>query len=148
VKKEKPWYIIRQNDPKLFWWEVLILILAIFVTYVLPVEVAFTPDFGSAVWWQTTDTIINVLFAFDILIHFFTSIYDDDGNEVFNLREIALNYILHMTFYVDLISTSSFGSGTISKLCKCLKVARITIINKIIKQLDVKDETKAIIKGI
>ncbi len=102
-------FMIRCNDPIKFWWDVLVLCLAIFICYLLPVEVAFEPSFGHTIWWKAVEYFIEVVFAIDVLVHFNTSLYNTDGNEVFDYKHIALDYLSEMHFWIDMIATIPFG---------------------------------------
>ena len=73
-------FMIRFNDPRKFWWDVMVLILAIFICYLLPVDLAFEPPFGESTWYTVVEDLIEVLFAIDVVVHFNTSVYDEDGN--------------------------------------------------------------------
>mmetsp|Transcript_33730 Transcript_33730/g.32766 ORF Transcript_33730/g.32766 Transcript_33730/m.32766 type:complete len:154 (+) Transcript_33730:166-627(+) len=132
-KNVKPSLLIRCNDPRKFWWDVVILVLAIIICYLLPVEVAFEPPFAAETWYTTLDLVVNIVFGLDIVVNFNTSFYDPDGNEVFERKKIAINYMTKINFWIDIISTVPLGSSPFASICKCFKVQRITTLNKIIK---------------
>ncbi len=73
-------FMISFNDPYKFWWDVMVLCMAIFICYLLPVYLAFEPPFGHSTWWHAVEYFIEVVFAIDVLVHFNTSLYDEDGN--------------------------------------------------------------------
>ena len=101
--------MIRFNDPVKFWWDVMVLILAIFICYLLPVDLAFKPPFGESIWYKVVEDIIECIFAIDVIVHFDTSIYDEDGNEVFSYPHIAQDYLKETHFWIDMIATIPFG---------------------------------------
>ena len=101
--------MIRSNEPMKFWWDCTILVLAIVICYLLPVQVAFEPELLESAWYFNLDLIINIIFGIDIIVNFITSYYDEDGNEVFEYDKIAINYVKKLTFYIDAISTIPFG---------------------------------------
>ena len=72
--------MINYNDPYKFWWDVMVLCLAIVICYLLPVYLAFKPSFGHSTWWYAVEYGIEVIFGIDVLVHFNTSLYDEDGN--------------------------------------------------------------------
>lgn len=101
--------MIKYSDNRKFWWDVFVLVLAIFICFCLPIEIAFEPPFGHTTWWKAVEYIIEAIFALDVLIHFNTSVYDKDGNEIFDYKHIALDYFMETHFWIDMIATIPFG---------------------------------------
>ena len=101
--------MIRFNDPRKFWWDVMVLILAIFICYLLPVDLAFKPAFGEHEWYHVIEIVIEVIFAIDVLVHFDTSVYDEDGNEIYEYKHVALDYLSETHFWIDMLATIPFG---------------------------------------
>ena len=101
--------MIRFSDPIKFWWDVMVLVLAIYICYLLPVELAFEPPFGHTVWWHDIEIIIEVIFGIDVLVHFNTSEYDEDGNEIFDYKHIATSYLSESHFWIDMLATVPLG---------------------------------------
>ena len=87
---------------------------------------------------------VEAFFALDMLATFNTTVYDRDGNEIFDRKHIAIDYLSEIHFWIDMASTIPFGSSAIAKLCPTLKVIRMTSLSQIIKKLSVKDEIKAV----
>lgn len=82
-----------------------------------------------------------------MLFHFNTTIYDSDGNEIFDRKHLAIDYLCEMHFWIDMAATFPFNkisSNAAAKLAPTLKVIRITALSQIIKKLSVRDETKAV----
>jgi hypothetical protein len=104
--------MISFNDPYKFWWDVMVLCLAIFICYLLPVELAFEPPFGHSRWWHAAEDFIEVVFAIDVLVHFNTSLYDEDGNQVFSYHHIAVDYLSETHFWIDMLATIPLGVHT------------------------------------
>ena len=89
------------------------------------------------------------MFAFDILFNFNTTIYDHEGNEEWDRKKIAKEYVLSSQFWIDVLSTFPFpGNNALFEFLPALKVVKVTILSKIIKKLDVKDDVKALIKAL
>jgi hypothetical protein len=121
-----------------------VLMLAIGICFALPMEIAFEPPFGLTTAWICIEYFIEACFAIDVLVHFNTTFYDEDGNEVFSRKHIALDYFSEYHFWIDMVATIPFGSNKIAKLLPILKVIRLASISVIIKKMDVKDDVKAV----
>jgi hypothetical protein len=106
-------FMIRFTDPVKFWWDVFILLVSIFICYMLPVDLAFHPPFGETKWWEDIELLIEIMFAVDVLVHFNTSVYDKDGNEIFDYKYIAIHYLTETHFWIDMISTIPLGVSLI-----------------------------------
>lgn len=90
------------------------LALAVFICYLQPVEIAFEPPFGHKFWWKLVEDFIEIIFAMDVIIHFNTSLYDKDGNEIFEYKHIAIDYLSETHFWIDMAATIPFGVTTLS----------------------------------
>ena len=44
------------------------------------------------------------MFSIDLLMHFNTSVIDEDGNEVFARTHIAIDYVKEYHFWIDVAS--------------------------------------------
>ena len=64
------------TDMYLGWWNNFVLILAIFNSFAVPVEMTVYPELTGHSWYFISDVIINILFIIDILVQFNTSIYN------------------------------------------------------------------------
>jgi len=96
-------FIIRCNEPWKFWWDVFVLILAIGLCAVLPVEIVFHPPFNHSAWLGV-EYFIEAIFIIDLLMCFNTTLYDHDGNEIFDRKHIAIDYLCEYHFWVDILS--------------------------------------------
>lgn len=123
--------MIRFNDPIKFWWDVMVLLLAIFICYLLPVELAFEPPFGHSMWWNAVENFIEAVFALDVLVHFNTSLYDSDGNEVFDYKHIAIDYLSEIHFWIDMIATIPFGVSLFIILLRVLQFLKSVSASKL-----------------
>ena len=75
-------FIIRTNDNYKFWWDCVILVMAIVICFLLPVSITFKPLILTSDGFHYFEYTVEAFFIMDVLIHFNTSIYDHDGNEV------------------------------------------------------------------
>ena len=109
---------------------------------------------GRLTWLAAIDGTVLAIFAVDIVVGFFTSyINTSTGDEIFAQRMIALNYIFHGTFWVDVVSTvpleyltkefefepAGTGKWYINVFCQSLsllKMIRIKRVSKIIANLN------------
>jgi hypothetical protein len=96
--------MIRYNEPWKFWWDVVTLVLAIIMCFMIPVEIAFEPPFGQTTLWSFVDNFTEAIFSIDVILHFMTTVIDEDGNEVFSYQHIALDYIKEYHFWIDMAS--------------------------------------------
>lgn len=86
-----------------------IILLAIYNCFNIPFVLAFRPEYGEALISFFVDSVIDFLFAIDILINFRTTYIDSlDGEEIFEGKKIAHRYFFSMRFWMDLISTIPF----------------------------------------
>jgi hypothetical protein len=75
----------------------------------LPFEIAFTPPFGHTVGWKVFEYSVEALFCLDVLFKFNTTLYDSDGNEIFDRKHIALDYFMEVHFWIDMCATFPFN---------------------------------------
>ena len=52
---------------------------------------------------------IEFFFVLDVLIHFNTTLYDSDGNEIFDRKHIAIDYLCELHFWIDMAATIPLG---------------------------------------
>jgi potassium voltage-gated channel Eag-related subfamily H protein 7 len=97
--------MIRVNNPNKTYWEIIVILLAIYNSFSIPIEIAFTPDFMNGSAFYVLNTIIDLVFLADIVVNFRTTYYDvDSGDEVFESSKISKTYMTSR-FTVDLLST-------------------------------------------
>jgi len=88
-------------------WDVLIMIILLFVALILPYRMAFY-DNDPSIGWMLIWNIINVIFFVDIILTFCTTYTHELTNiEVVNHKNIALKY-LKGWFIIDLLSCLPF----------------------------------------
>jgi CRP-like cAMP-binding protein len=69
---------------------------------VTPYTLSFM-DEDTSLFWEVLEGLINILFACDLIISFFSAYYDSDNKLIVDKRRIALNY-LRGWFLIDFIS--------------------------------------------
>lgn len=81
--------VFNENEDWKFWWDLFVLLIAIWNSLSIPVAVSFSPDWANEQPYTIIDVTSNILFLFDILILFNTSYYDVEGEEVKDRKRIA-----------------------------------------------------------
>ena len=127
-------------------WDILILLLALVVSFTVPLEIAFV-ELSGELSWQIMGYLIDLFFLVDIVIQFCTSYFSVEGEEVRDFKRIARRYVQGM-FVIDFLSTIPYNLiprlDTFSFL-KILKIARITRVNAVLLRAELKEDQKAMI---
>lgn len=130
-------------------WDGLVLIMAIFNSFAVPLEYVIA-SLETNSDYQIVDGIINLMFLIDIFLGFRTTYFDATGQEVREPMLISKNYLSGM-FIVDLLSSIPYRMlskvapffGTISVL-KILKITRISRFAPFVQKLELDEESKAV----
>ena len=72
-------YIIGINNPYKIYWDITVIMGALFTSFVAPVEIAFpdiNEDFHKNTYMHSLDIIVDVIFLIDIFIGFITEYTD------------------------------------------------------------------------
>ena len=137
-------------------WDLLIMVLAIWNCFMIPIQVAYDPPFMNTILFLMQNYIIDFLFFMDIVVNFRTSfIHSKTGEEIFTKKEIIKNY-LKRRFWVDLLATIPFdtigslmfssANTSLLQLFSLLKLARVLRLSRIIAYLNVGNEIKMSLK--
>ncbi|PCI27194.1 hypothetical protein COB52_05170 [Candidatus Kaiserbacteria bacterium] len=136
-KFELEW-IIKSTSSRKLYWDMFIIILAIYNSFSIPFVIAFEPPgLVSSTLFDFLNTVIDLIFMCDIAVMFRTTYMNKFGDEVVQPRMIACNY-LTSKFWLDFLSSvpmDLFGSGEATKFLTMfgmLKIVRVTRIGKII----------------
>jgi len=70
---------------------------------------AYLPPYAFSKHWPNFKVGAEAFYILDIFIHMNTTIYDHDGNEVFDRKHIAWDYIMEIYFLLDILSTVPLG---------------------------------------
>ena len=93
----------RHNQKAKMWWDLFIIVLALYNCLSIPYEVCYGSSFSDSVGLDVFEYSIDVLFFTDILINFWTTyVNKKTGNEVTSGIKVALRYIFYGRFWVDL----------------------------------------------
>ena len=102
LKKEMPKCII---NPTALWktiWNVIGLMLIMFLAITVPYRIPFedtTPE-----EWVLLDITIDTIFLFDVILNFFTAYEDENGELITERDRIAKNYV-KTWFLIDMMSS-------------------------------------------
>jgi len=155
-KLSKKRCIFRSGDGMRVNWDLLIIFLAVYSCFIVPIQVAFEPSFASSLFFQIPDLSVNVIFLLDIVINFRTTyIHPKTGKEVINLKTIAWSY-LKIRFWIDFLATIPFdtlgeiivpdSNSGLFQLFSLLKLVRVLRLGKLISIMKVKDDIKLSLK--
>lgn len=133
-----------------------VIIIAIWNCVCIPLQITFQPDWLETIGVDILNNFIDFCFVIDIIVCCRTTYYNTDtGDEVFEPKLTALNYIKSTRFVIDVISTIPLDTiGFILTQSKTpelqifslLKLVRISRISVIIRRLNVRLETKNLLK--
>ena len=104
------WYIIKTSKSKIYnIWYFIVMAAALVNSIWTPLTISFdyaiklSNDTSTTIYW--IDYIANIIFLFDIVVHFFASYRDvQTGSEIFHPKAIAFHY-LKGEFLFDFISS-------------------------------------------
>lgn len=137
------------------YWDLFIMICALYNGLTLPIEISFEPEWMSSMAVKSLNTCIDIAFLIDIIIVFRTTITGSDGEENVDQKQIAKNY-LKGSFFIDFLSTipmddiaSLFLEEELASkfaLFGALKLIRVTRLTRIIRGLSVDRQAKGQLK--
>ena len=148
--------LIRGHSKFKLRWDVVIMILAVFNCFAIPVDVAFEPGFFETTIFLVLNSIIDFIFFLDLIVNFRTTfIHQKTGNEIIEPKAIALIY-LKGRFWIDLLATIPFDTfaeliigsenGSVLSIFSLLKLVRVLRLNRIISIMKVTNEVKLSLK--
>lgn len=95
-------------NPVMVKWELIVIILAVYSSVVLPLDIAFRPPALDNKHLKAFNYVIDALFFLDIVITFRTTQVNlMTGDTIIDPKQIANNYIAGR-FWIDLLSTIPF----------------------------------------
>ena len=159
---DKNLYLIRGTSSFISVWEKLIIVLAIYNSFMIPLQLFFG-EYGLEAFSGSTvsavDAIIDLVFIIDIIINFRTTFLDTNlSEEVTNSYKIARQYISSGAFFIDFISSVPFESffnfdtdsdsafKTFIELLGLLKLLRIARLSTTVRKLNLAQEYKVYLK--
>ena len=141
-------FTIRQNDAWKFWWDIIILLIAVFNSVTIPLTLSFdeiSETLSASELYNFINNVSAVFFILDIFLVMNTTIYDSDGEEIFNKKKIRLHYLFGM-FFVDMVSSIPIEivfPGSILRVINILKIIRTFRLTSIINKMNVDEEAKS-----
>ena len=106
-KDDLPWYTFHHDSRKRMFWDLSIILLALWNCIYIPIDVAFKPESGPALWWS--DRVIDTLFVVDIVINFMTTYVNPKTSTVVKQPvRIVKNYLFRGRFIIDLLASIPF----------------------------------------
>ena len=136
-------------------WDYFVMFIATWNALALPIELAYEPEWASSSGNAIINALIDLLFLIDIIVVFRTTTIGENGEIVTDQKSIAIKY-LKGSFTIDLLSTIPLDSmagifldeaqAAQFKLFGCLKLIRVTRLNRIIRDLNVPGHIKVILK--
>lgn len=137
-------------------WDVLILVISVWNSFSIPIDIAFQPPFFQHPTNQICNHVVDAIFMLDILIHFRTSTLDEISGEWITLpNKIACAYV-KSRFLLDILATIPFDTIFLSVLGKnisgklsllsLLKLFRVLRVFKIISYMNASESIKYSLK--
>lgn len=83
----------------------LVIFLAIYNAFVIPLQIGFDPQVFKEPYFIFLDVFVDCFFAFDILVSFNTTFYNNEGTEIYTRKDIAVHYVSGGRFFIDFMST-------------------------------------------
>lgn len=106
-------YILKENSPIKFYWDLYVIILALLSVFYLPIIFAFDYSYEDTKKFDKLTLIIDFFFLIDIIMIFRTTyVNDKTGDEIWGPKMIAINYIKSPNLYLDILSTIPFEFAT------------------------------------
>lgn len=69
--------VIRLNGIFKLRWDLMIMVLSLWNSYSIPVDIAFEPEIFEALGNRIINHIVDALFAIDMILNFLTSVVDE-----------------------------------------------------------------------
>ena len=99
--KRYDYFILLPDDPFKVAWDVINMLLVLFVSVTTPARIAFTEE--DNLEWTVIGLIVDSLFLVDLVLNFFSAYHDSELNPIDDRKKITKRY-LRGWFFVDLIS--------------------------------------------
>ena len=122
-------FVISDDSRKRQAWDVVMLLLVLYVAAIVPLRVAFSKHFKETAW-KVADLTIDFVFMADVVLNFLTT-FVKEGREVRDPGRIAWHYLrtwfvidFVSAFPVELIDSSSSG-GTVNTATTAAKILRM-----------------------
>lgn len=149
----------RMNEPNRIRWDLFIMVLAIWNWFSIPFQAAFDPPVLRELWIELINSLIDIIFMFDVAIWFRTTFVNSKtGEEEYDTKKIAKNYF-YGRFWIDILASLPLdlmgtiisedgGNTTFLKLFGLLKLIRVLRLSRIIMYLNFKEDVKSSLRLI
>ena len=137
-------YIVSYKNKTKQKWDIFILGLAFQNSLLIPIDLAFEPEFTKIKGFEVFDNIVDGLFLVDMIVMFMTSFINKKGAEVLNSHQIAAKYMMSFRFVADFCAV--LGTGIVTQYVPALKafgifkMVRIMRLGGIIARLNVPED--------
>ncbi|CAI9275077.1 unnamed protein product [Lactuca saligna] len=102
-------YVIAPYDRRYRWWQAFLVVLVIYSAWSSPFELAFKNVATGSLMF--VDLVVDLFFAIDIILTFFVAYLDKTTYLlVDDHKKIAIRYVTHLMFPMDVASTLPFQS--------------------------------------
>ena len=142
-------YIVSYKNKTKQKWDIFILGLAFQNSLLIPIDLAFEPEFTKIKGFEVFDNMVDGLFLVDMIVMFMTSFINKKGAEVLNSHQIAAKYMMSFRFVADFFAV--LGTGIVTQYVPALKafgifkMVRIMRLGGIIARLNVPEDVKALL---
>ena len=144
--------IIRLSSKLRFRWDILIILLALYNSITIPINIAFDPESLNSVGIAIFESFIDLIFFIDIMINFRTSyISTKTGDEIKDPYLIAKRYIINGRLILDILSSIPFdklsrNGNDVLPMLGMLKLIRVGRVSVVIRNLNAKSDAKSCYK--
>jgi hypothetical protein len=130
-------------------WDYVIIVLVFFTIIMIPLEIAWKPHFSHQIGYMIVDYLFDLAFLLDIFITMRTTIIKY-GEEIVHPHAILKQYVLNLKFGLDILCILQLhlfiaNDGAL-KILKILKAHALMRFTQILRELNLKEEVKAMIK--
>lgn len=126
-KSTFPVYIILPDDMKRMIWDIIIVILVLYVALLQPLRIGFASDMWDSPVLRSIDVILDVFFLIDFLSCFFTAYVGDRGDIVASMYLIAKRFVLRLGFVADVLTAVPW---TLIESTHIMSLSRIMLMSR------------------
>lgn len=139
--------MVRCRSSFKLYWDIVIIVMALYNSIVIPIEIAWNVVSLASPTEIIIESVINLVFMIDIFLSFRTTyISSVSGDEIFDTKAIGIRYIIGGRFILDILSSIPFNAvstNNVLPVVGMLKLFRVTKISTVIRNLNIKADTKA-----
>lgn len=127
-------------------WSYLIIIVAIYSAFAIPMRIAIYPSFLDPIY-TPVDIITYILYVADFIINLRTTYRDSHGEDIVDTGKIFWHYVASVGFWIDLLSLLNYplGHNPILNCIGILKINRLLRIYKLINESNLEKGPKILL---